>query len=292
MSQRIVRAFAFIHLALALVLAGCGGTKGDASAGSYVELSSEATVERSSFTDEEIAYAEDNLGYEHYGDLDKLGRCGVAEACLGPETLPARGEERESISDVHPSGWHSIRYDFIEGESLYNRSHLIGWALAAENANERNLVTGTRYMNADVMRLYEEEVADYIYDTDNHVLYRSTPVFEGDELVCRGIQVEAYSLEDDGRGIDFSVWCPNVQPGVEIDYVTGEARLTDDAAVGEGDAEANEVDDYVLNTNTHKVHDPECPGVEDFARSNREDFHGSLAEAERMGYNLCGQCLA
>lgn len=292
MNQRIVRAFAFIYLALALVLAGCGGTKDGASAGSYVELSSEATVEQSSFTDEEIACAEDNLGYEHYSDLDKLGRCGVAEACLGPETLPARGEERESISDVHPSGWHSIRYDFIEGESLYNRSHLIGWALAAENANECNLVTGTRYMNADVMRLYEEEVADYIYDTDNHVLYRSTPVFEGDELVCRGIQVEAYSLEDDGRGIDFSVWCPNVQPGVEIDYVTGEARLTDDAAVGEGDAEANEVDDYVLNTNTHKVHDPECPGVEDIARSNREDFHGSLAEAERMGYNLCGQCLA
>lgn len=292
MNQRIVRAFAFICLALALVLAGCGGTKDGASAGSYVELSSEASVEQSSFTDEEIAYAEDNLGYEHYSGLDELGRCGVAEACLGPETLPARGEERESISDVHPSGWHSIRYDFIEGESLYNRSHLIGWALAAENANERNLVTGTRYMNADVMRLYEEEVADYIYDTDNHVLYRSTPVFEGDELVCRGIQVEAYSLEDDGRGIDFSVWCPNVQPGVEIDYVTGEARLTDDAAVGEGDAEANEVDDYVLNTNTHKVHDPECPGVEDIARSNREDFHGSLAEAERMGYNLCGQCLA
>ena len=292
MNQRIVRAFAFIYLALALVLAGCGGTKDGASAGSYVELSSEATVGQSSFTDEEIAYAEDNLGYEHYSDLDRLGRCGVAEACLGPETLPARGEERESISDVHPSGWHSIRYDFIEGESLYNRSHLIGWALAAENANERNLVTGTRYMNADVMRLYEEEVADYIYDTDNHVLYRSTPVFEGDELVCRGIQVEAYSLEDGGRGIDFSVWCPNVQPGVEIDYATGEARLTADAAVGEGDAEANEVDDYVLNTNTHKVHDPECPGVEDIARSNREDFHGTLAEAERMGYNLCGQCLA
>lgn len=292
MNQRIVRAFTFIYLALALVLAGCGGAKDGASAGSYVELSSEATVEQSSFTGEEIAYAEDNLGYEHYSDLDKLGRCGVAEACLGPETLPARGEERESISDVHPSGWHSIRYDFIEGESLYNRSHLIGWALAAENANERNLVTGTRCMNADVMRLYEEEVADYIYDTDNHVLYRSTPVFEGDELVCRGIQVEACSLEDDGRGIDFSVWCPNVQPGVEIDYATGEARLTDDAAVGEGDAEANEVDDYVLNTNTHKVHDPECPGVEDIARSNREDFHGSLAEAERMGYNLCGQCLA
>ncbi len=292
MNQRIVRAFAFICLALALVLAGCGGTKDGASAGSYVELSSEATVGQSSFTDEEIAYAEDNLGYEHYSDLDRLGRCGVAEACLGPETLPARGEERESISDVHPSGWHSIRYDFIEGESLYNRSHLIGWALAAENANERNLVTGTRYMNADVMRLYEEEVADYIYDTDNHVFYRSTPVFEGDELVCRGIQVEAYSLEDGGHGIDFSVWCPNVQPGVEIDYATGEARLTDDAAVGEGDAEANEVDDYVLNTNTHKVHDPECPGVEDIARSNREDFHGTLAEAERMGYNLCGQCLA
>ncbi len=288
MSKRFLPAF--VSLLLALLLASCGQSA--SHTGSYVEFSDEPTVEQSSFTDDEVAYAEDNLGYESYSDLDELGRCGVAQACLGPETIPDYGEERESISEVHPTGWHSIRYDFVEGESLYNRSHLIGWALSAENANERNLVTGTRYMNADVMRPYEEEVADYIYDTDNHVLYRSTPVFEGDELVCRGVQVEAYSLEDDGRGIDFSVWCPNVQPGVEIDYATGEARLSDEDAQAADDAASSEVDTYVLNTNSHKVHESDCPGVEDIAPSNREEFTGSLDEAERMGYAPCGQCLA
>lgn len=226
MSARFLSAL--ISLLLALLLSPCGYPT--SQAGSFVELSGEPSVERASFTEEEIAYAENHLGYESYSELDDLGRCGEAEACLGPETIPAYGEERESISEVHPSGWRSIRYDFVEGESLYNRSHLIGWALSAENANECNLVTGTRYMNADVMRIYEEEVADYIYDTDNHVLYRSTPVFVGDELVCRGVQVEAYSLEDNGRGIDFSVWCPNVQPGVEINYATGDARMSDEEA--------------------------------------------------------------
>lgn len=280
---------AFISLLLALVLSACGQTT--SQSGSYVELSDEPSIEQASFTEEEIAYAEDNLGYESYSDLDSLGRCGEAEACLGPETIPDYGEERESISEVHQSGWHSIRYDFVEGESLYNRSHLIGWALSAENANERNLVTGTRYMNADVMRIYEEEVADYIYDTDNHVLYRSTPVFEGDELVCRGVQVEAYSLEDDGRGIDFSVWCPNVQPGVEIDYATGDARLADEDAQAAEDVASGEVGSYILNTNSHKVHDPACPGAEDIAPSNRKEFTGSLDQAEDMGYAPCGQCL-
>lgn len=278
-----------VACAAALALASCG--RAPADTGSYIASAADPVVEEASFGASEIAYAERNPGFESYSELDALGRCGVAEACLGPETLPAYGEERESISEIHPSGWHSIRYGFVEGESLYNRSHLIGWALAAENANERNLVTGTRYMNADVMRPYEEEVADYIYETDNHVLYRATPVFEGDELVCRGVEVEAYSLEDDGAGIDFRVWCPNVQPGVEIDYATGDARLAEDAPVGEGDAGASEVAGYILNTNTRKVHTPACPGAADIAPSNREDFHGSLVEAERMGYNLCGQCL-
>lgn len=288
MFKRIVRLL--VVCAAALSLAACSQVPADTS--SYVALDAAPRVERAAFSEREIACAKDNLGFESYSELDELGRCGVAEACLGPETIPAYGEERESISEIRPTGWHSIRYDFVEGESLYNRSHLIGWALAAENANERNLVTGTRYMNADVMRPYEEEVADYIYETDNHVLYRATPVFEGGELVCRGVEVEAYSLEDDGAGIDFRVWCPNVQPGVEIDYATGDARLAEDAPVGEGDAAVIERGDYVLNTNSHKVHDPACPGAADIAPGNREDFHGSLADAERMGYSLCGQCLA
>lgn len=279
-----------VACAAALALASCG--RAPADTGSYIASAADLVVEEASFGASEIAYAERNLGFESYSELDELGRCGVAEACLGPETIPAYGEERESISEIRPTGWHSIRYDFVEGESLYNRSHLIGWALAAENANECNLVTGTRYMNADVMRPYEEQVADYIYDTGNHVFYRATPEFLGDELVCRGIEVEAYSLEDDGAGIDFRVWCPNVQPGVGIDYATGDARLAEDAPVGEGDAAVIERGDYVLNTNSHKVHDPACSGAADIAPGNREDFHGSLADAERMGYSLCGQCLA
>ena len=290
MSKRIPSLVLALLLACAVALGGCAAYDRVATAGSSV--AAEVTEERASFSQEEIDYALAHLGYESYSELDDLGRCGAAMACLGPETIPAYGEERESISEIHPTGWHSIRYDFVEGESLYNRSHLIGWALVAENANECNLVTGTRYMNADVMRPYEEQVADYIYDTGNHVFYRATPEFLGDELVCRGIEVEAYSLEDDGAGIDFRVWCPNVQPGVEIDYATGDARLAEDAPVGEGDAAVIERGDYVLNTNSHKVHDPACPGAADIAPGNREDFHGSLADAERMGYSLCGQCLA
>ena len=282
-----------ILLAGVLALSGCSSAEKSApSAGSSVVA--EVTVEDASFTQEEIDYAFDHLGYESYSELDSLGRCGVAMACLGPETIPDYGEERESISEIHPTGWRSIRYDFVEGESLYNRSHLIGWALSAENANERNLVTGTRWMNADAMRPYEEQVADYIYDTDYHVLYRSTPVFEGDELVCRGVRVEAYSLEDSGRGINFNIWCPNVQPGVEIDYETGEAWLAEDEEpVGEQQSTDAQVErDFVLNTSSHKVHDPDCPGVSDIAPSNRESFEGTLAEAESMGYEPCGQCLA
>lgn len=303
------RRFALVVTLLLTVLlsvTGCSDAEGKTdqtaasvqqSAGAYAQ---QITVDDASFTDEEIAYAEDNLGYERYSDLDALGRCGEAMACLGPETLPARGEERESISEVHPTGWHSIRYDFVDGGSLYNRSHLIGWALSAENANERNLVTGTRWMNADVMRPFEEDVADYIYKTDNRVLYRSTPVFEGDELVCRGIRVEAMSLEDGGREINFDVWCPNLQPGVTIDYATGDAWIdeeTIDDVVEDASSRGDDAIDrdaegtYILNTSSKKIHEPDCEGVQDMSPRNREEFTGSIAEAERLGYNLCPQCL-
>lgn len=303
------RSFALVVTLLLTVLlsvTGCSDAEGKTdqtaasvqqSAGAYAQ---QITVDDASFTDEEIAYAEDNLGYERYSDLDALGRCGEAMACLGPETLPARGEERESISEVHPTGWHSIRYDFVDGGSLYNRSHLIGWALSAENANERNLVTGTRWMNADVMRLFEEDVADYIYKTDNHVLYRATPVFEGNELVCRGIRVEALSLEDGGREINFDVWCPNLQPGVTIDYATGDAWIdeeTIDDVVEDASSRGDDAIDrdaegtYILNTSSKKIHEPDCDGVQDMSPRNREEFTGSIAEAERLGYNLCPQCL-
>lgn len=158
--------------------------------------------------------------FEEYPQLDALGRCGAAYACVGIDTMPT--EERESISQVKPSGWHNNPYDFVDGGYVYNRCHLIGFQLTGENANERNLVTGTRYMNVQGMLPFENEVADYIASTGNHVMYRVTPIFEGDNLVCSGVLMEAYSVEDNGAGVQFCVYCFNVQPGVAIDYSTGE----------------------------------------------------------------------
>lgn len=162
--------------------------------------------------------------FEEYSNLDYLGRCGVAYANIGVETMPT--EERESISQVKPTGWVNAKYDIVDGKYLYNRCHLIGFQLTAENANEKNLITGTRYMNVEGMLLFENQVADYIKEIENHVLYRVTPIFEGDNLVASGVQIEAESVEDEGEGICFNVYVYNVQPGVTIDYSTGKSKLT------------------------------------------------------------------
>ena len=162
--------------------------------------------------------------FEEYAPLDDLGRCGVAYSNIGTDIMPT--EKRESISSVKPSGWHSVKYDIVEGKYLYNRSHLIGYQLTAENANDRNLITGTRYFNATLMLPYENMVADYIKETNNHVLYRVTPVFEGNNLVATGVQMEAKSVEDNGEGIEFNVFVYNVQPGITIDYATGDSALS------------------------------------------------------------------
>lgn len=167
------------------------------------------------------------LSYETYGPLDLLGRCTAAEACIGPDLMPE--EARESIQEVYPTGWEQNAYDFISGDYLYNRCHLIGYQLTGENTNERNLITGTRYLNIEGMLPFENQVADYIQETGNHVLYRVTPVFEGSDLLAEGVQMEAYSVEDEGAGICFNVYCYNVQPGVDIDYATGENWLEDAA---------------------------------------------------------------
>ena len=161
-------------------------------------------------------------GYEYYSDLDSLERCGLTEALVGPETMPT--EERGSIGMIKPTGWHTVRYDFVDGKYLYNRCHLIGFQLAGENANEENLITGTRSMNVDGMLLFENMTADYIKETGNHVMYRVTPVFEGDEMVPRGVLMEGKSVEDNGEGILFNVFVYNVQSGVEIDYKTGDSK--------------------------------------------------------------------
>jgi len=160
--------------------------------------------------------------FEKYSELDNLGRCGVAYANLGTELMPK--EERGSIGQIKPAGWHTVKYpDLIEGMYLYNRCHLIAWCLAGENANEKNLITGTRYMNIKAMLPLEEKIAGYIDKTGNHVLYRVTPIYEGKNLLASGVVIEAYSVEDRGKGICFCVYCFNVQPGIIIDYATGES---------------------------------------------------------------------
>lgn len=231
------------------------------------------------FTDEDKARG----GFEDYSELDSLGRCGAAFALIGTETMPT--EERGSIGEVKPSGWHTVRYNgLVDGNYLYNRCHLIGFQLAGENANPLNLITGTRYMNTDGMLPFENQVADYVRKTQNHVLYRVTPVFEGDELVARGVQMEAWSVEDSGCGVSFNVFCFNVQPGIDIDYATGDSKLSGEQATYEQER------DYVLNTGTKKFHLPSCDSVADMKASNRQDAHAKRSDLVSQGYEPCGKC--
>ena len=161
--------------------------------------------------------------YEYYSELDYLGRCGVTYACVGIETMPTW--DRESIGHIKPTGWHTVKYnDLIDGNYLYNRCHLIGFQLTGESANEKNLITGTRQFNVDGMLSFENSVAEYIRETGNHVMYRVTPIFEGTNLLASGVQIEAYSVEDNGQGLSFNVYVYNVQDGIEIDYATGESK--------------------------------------------------------------------
>lgn len=172
------------------------------------------------FTEEEKSCTD---AFEYYGDLDTLGRCTVTFANVCPQTQPT--EKRGTIGQVRPSGWHTVKYnDLIDGNYLYNRCHLIGYQLTGENANVSNLITGTRYLNVEGMLPFEDMVDDYIDETGNHVLYRVTPIFKGDELVARGVRMEAWSVEDAGTGICFDVFCYNVQPGIVIDYATGDSQ--------------------------------------------------------------------
>lgn len=178
--------------------------------------------------------------FEKYSELDSLGRCGVAYANIGTDIMPT--EERESISSVKPTGWQTAKYDNISGKYLYNRCHLIGFQLTAENANKLNLITGTRYLNVDGMLPFENMVADYVKETNNHVLYRVTPIFEGNNLVAKGVQIEAKSVEDNGEGIEFNIFVYNVQPGITIDYATGNSALS-----GE-EVNTNESSNLEINT--------------------------------------------
>ena len=236
------------------------------------------------FTDDEIT----DQSFETYSPLDALGRCGVAFACVGQDLMPT--EDRGSIGQVKPSGWHLVKYDCVDGKYLYNRCHLIGYQLTAENANERNLITGTRYLNIEGMLPFENQVADYVQQTGNHVLYRVTPVFEGDNLLASGVLMEAYSVEDSGNGICFCVYAYNVQPGVQIDYATGESALIGETVTEPSEQTTTDEPDYVLNNNTRKFHRPSCSSVEDIKPSNREDYTGSREALIKLGYEPCKRC--
>ena len=246
--------------------------------------------------------------FETYSDLDTLGRCGVTYACIGQDLMPTK--ERGSIGMVKPTGWHTVRYDdLVDGKYLYNRCHLIGYQLTGENANTKNLITGTRYLNIEGMLPFENMVADYIQETNNHVLYRVTPIFEGNNLLATGVLMEGYSVEDKGAGVSYCVFAYNVQPGIEIDYTTGESKLADGAQQEEQKtatvtptpspelekqepvtgSEALQAD-YILNTNTKKFHHPTCSSVNDMKEKNKQEFFGTRDETIALGYSPCGRC--
>ena len=262
------------------------------------------------FTEAELT----TQSFETYSELDSLGRCGVAYANVGQDLMPT--EPRGEIGAVKPTGWHLVKYDNVDGKYLYNRCHLIAYMLAAENANPQNLITGTRYLNVQGMLPFETKVCDYVKNTGNHVLYRVTPIFDGDNLLADGVLMEAYSVEDAGEGICFCVFAYNVQPGIGIDYATGDNwaessgtyQSTAASVAVETPAPQPETDTtvqtspqlsapqesqgitYVLNTNTKKFHYPTCSSVDDMKEKNKQIYTGSRDEVINMGYVPCKRC--
>lgn len=285
-------------LILALTVTGCSledsgssGAMGATSQGAVVSLDEVPEYSGEPYVvinDNEPSFHDKDFtteSFEEYASLDNLGRCGTAFANIGKDLMPT--EKRGSIGSVKPSGWKTVRYDNVDGKYLYNRCHLIGFQLTAENANERNLITGTRYMNVDGMLPFENMVADYIKETGNHVLYRVTPIYDGKNLVASGVQMEAESVEDEGEGIKFNVYIYNNQPGIVIDYATGDSRKSSDESQKTGSSEERT---FVLNTNTHKFHDPSCSSAKDTKASNKENYEGSRDDLIDQGYEPCQRC--
>ena len=232
------------------------------------------------------------VAFEDYSELDDLGRCGVAFACIGEEIMPS--EERGAIGQIKPSGWQMVKCDIVDGKYLYNRCHLIGYQLSGENANEKNLITGTRYMNVYGMLPFENVVADYVKETKNHVMYRVTPVFEGSNLLAKGVQIEALSVEDDGKGVSFNVFVNNIQPGVEINYLDGTSKLRSkrgsEKEPKQGIQNENNDKIYILNTNTMKFHNEDCASVKDTKSKNKETYNGTKTWLIDNGYSPCSRC--
>ncbi len=255
----------------------------------YVQINgNEPFFEESEITDE---------AYESYSELDALGRCGVAMACLGLELAPT--EEREDIGSVYPSGWeysgssNNREYDF---GYLYNRCHLIGYQLAGENANEKNLITGTRYMNVEGMLPFENMVDDYIEDTQNHVMYRVTPIYDGYNYLADGVLMEALSVEDEGEGIEFCIFVYNVQPGIEINYFTGQNRKVGDTStsINPDDITDSQGGDgavtFIINKNSKKFHLPDASCVNNMKEENKESSGKTRQDLIDDGYDPCKTC--
>jgi DNA-entry nuclease len=246
------------------------------------------------FTDEDKTRALSEV-WEDYSELDELGRCGVAYANLCTELRPT--EERGEIGSVKPTGWHTVKYSgVVDGNYLYNRCHLIAFMLAGENANPKNLITGTRYFNVVGMLEYESKTDDYMdANPDNHVLYRVTPVFDGENLVADGVLMEGYSVEDNGA-LSFCVFVKNIQPSITIDYATGESWLDGETTAAEtsvesaSGAEKEEQVDFILNTSSKKYHLPSCSAVEKMNEDNKETYNGTISWLKENGYEPCGIC--
>lgn len=238
--------------------------------------------------------------YEIYSERDSLGRCGAAFACIGIDLMPT--EERDSIGQIKPTGWQTVKYDIIDGKYLYNRCHLIGYQLAGENANPDNLITGTRYLNVEGMLPFENMVTDYVEETKNHVLYRATPIFSENNLLADGVLIEGYSVEDSGNGICFNVFTYNVQPGIYIDYSTGESTLADnqehidskyinaESSFSSSNIKTNEKSVYILNNNTKKFHSENCTYAKNLKNIDTNIFEGNRDDLIAEGFTACKHC--
>lgn len=289
-------------LSLSLLFGGCGA---DESTNKNTQMSNETSNKLSDtpstsydlesipeYSGEPYVTIHDNVpffseeelttdAFETYSELDDLGRCGTAYANICEEIMPT--EKRGKIGMIKPSGWHTVKYTGIDGNYLYNRCHLIGYQLSAENANEKNLITGTRYLNVTGMLPFENMVADYVNETGNHVLYRVTPIYNQENLVADGVLMEAQSVENDD--LAFCVYCYNVQPGIEIDYHTGDSKSS------ETEQPSNTSEDlYVLNKNTKKFHRPNCSSVQDIKPKNKQEFSGNTEALIQQGYSPCKNC--
>lgn len=274
-------------VALALILSACTPIPQQTEL-INIEYEQKSSIEISNnipqFSSSEIT----TKSFERYSQLDYLGRCGTAVACIGRDIMPT--EEREAIGQVKPSGWQLVKYDIVDGKYLYNRCHLIGYQLTGENANEKNLITGTRSMNVDGMLPYENMVAEYVKETDNHVMYRVTPIYDGNNLLAKGVQMEAFSVEDNGAGICFNVFVFNVQPGIEINYADGTSGLIDTAEKDDLASSENTTEQYVLNKKTKKIHYPDCQSVADIQEKNKQTFNGTKKYLLENGYTSCARC--